>query len=149
MVSLAYKVNFYGQTTSSFLHQMGTDRLWVTWFVDGSRVRRRLEGEAKIRRVRAQKPPLIEVGGDNAPREADVLAALDGVDATIEIPADINAVQGHDPEMAARWRSSTRRAFTEALACGFLVEDFVLRSRGEQSVGVYLLSRGRSAEDFA
>ncbi|MFZ0747874.1 MAG: GNAT family N-acetyltransferase, partial [Pyrinomonadaceae bacterium] len=42
-----YKVNFYGETTSGFLLQigMGTDRLWVTWRLDSRRVRGRiLEG---------------------------------------------------------------------------------------------------------
>lgn len=28
-----YLVNFYGETTSSFLHNTGTDRLWVTWLL--------------------------------------------------------------------------------------------------------------------
>lgn len=30
-----YRVNFYGETTSSFLHSTGTDRLWVTWLLNG------------------------------------------------------------------------------------------------------------------
>src|SRR2546430_9921866 len=38
-----YKINFYGEATSSFLHQIGTDRLWVTWLLDGERVRKRLQ----------------------------------------------------------------------------------------------------------
>ena len=42
-----YKINFYGEATSSFLHQIGTDRLWVTWLLDGERVRQRLQTEKK------------------------------------------------------------------------------------------------------
>src|SRR5437870_5945283 len=38
-----YKINFYGEATSSFLHQIGTDRLWVTWSLDSPRVRERLQ----------------------------------------------------------------------------------------------------------
>ncbi len=29
-----YLPNFYGEDAASFLHQTGTDRLWVSWFVD-------------------------------------------------------------------------------------------------------------------
>ena len=37
VVADAYKINFYGEATSSFLHQIGTDRLWVTWSLDSQR----------------------------------------------------------------------------------------------------------------
>jgi chorismate synthase len=36
-----YYVNYYG-TTSSFLHRHGTDRLWVTWWLESERVEARL-----------------------------------------------------------------------------------------------------------
>jgi predicted GNAT superfamily acetyltransferase len=34
VLSNEYRVNFYGESTSSFLHSIGTDRLWVTWLLD-------------------------------------------------------------------------------------------------------------------
>ena len=37
-LSNEYRVNFYGETTSSFLHSTGTDRLWITWILDRERV---------------------------------------------------------------------------------------------------------------
>src|SRR5947207_4820574 len=43
VVSDTYKTNFYGEATSSFLHQIGTDRLWVTWPLDSQRVRDRVQ----------------------------------------------------------------------------------------------------------
>lgn len=51
VVADAYKVNFYGETTSSFLHQigMGTDRLWVTWLLDSPWVHERLQTKDRIR----------------------------------------------------------------------------------------------------
>ena len=33
-----YLPNFYGEDAASFLHQTGTDRLWVSWFVSRERV---------------------------------------------------------------------------------------------------------------
>jgi predicted GNAT superfamily acetyltransferase len=34
-LSNEYHVNFYGESTSSFLHSIGTDRLWITWMLKG------------------------------------------------------------------------------------------------------------------
>src|SRR5689334_9812140 len=42
-----YLPDFYGQEAASFLHQTGTDRLWVSWFVSGER-EAPLEGEDQI-----------------------------------------------------------------------------------------------------
>src|SRR5438132_13787881 len=63
-----YKINFYGETTSSFLHQIGTDRLWVTWLLDSQRVRERLESKKKkslpaLEDIQA----LVQAGIDQAP----------------------------------------------------------------------------------
>lgn len=57
VLSNEYRVNFYGEATSSFLHGTGTDRLWVTWILD--RARRVVSGPGEI----------IEV-----PREIDALS---------------------------------------------------------------------------
>ena len=120
VVSDAYKINFYGPETSSVLHRIGTDRLWVTWDLDSDRVQQRLAGEA-------------------------VKPTVAGSDVLIEIPADINSLQRENPAEAMRWREVTRHAFTEAFAAGFHVADFFRQSRGGQSVGVYLLSKERQA----
>jgi predicted GNAT superfamily acetyltransferase len=119
VVSDQYRVNFYGAETSSFLHQGGTDRLWVTWLLNSDRVRQCVAGTT--RRVEISPEQL-----------------------RIEIPADINGVRREDPKRAAGWRETARRAFCEALAEGFLVEDFIRR----QSCGVYVLTRGRTIEDI-
>ena len=52
--------------------------------------------------------------------------------------ANINALQIKDPKLAVEWRQATRRAFTEALAKGYVVEEFF---RAEKSLGGYLLRR--------
>ena len=116
VVSDTYKVNFYGPETSSVLHRLGTDRLWVTWLLDSERVKRRLAGES------------VEPDGSSER-------------AFIEIPSDINSMQKQNVEEAMRWRETTRRAFTDAFAAGYYVSDFI---RKPQS-GVYVLSKGRPA----
>jgi chorismate synthase len=60
-----YYVDYYG-TTSSFLHRFGTDRLWVTWWLQSERVESRMRLE----------PP------DTVIREGDIV---------IEIPTEITA----------------------------------------------------------
>ncbi len=149
VLSAEYKIDFYGSETSSFLHRIGTDRLWVTWLLNSSRVRCRLDGKRKCQELQQQKAPLVEVGPDGSPRQSDLQAVMEGLYAFIEIPGDINAIQQQNPAVALEWRESTRRAFSEALLSGFIVEDFFRRSRGDQTVGVYMLSRGRTIEDFA
>lgn len=38
VVADRYLPDFYGDEAASFLHQTGTDRLWVSWLIDGSSV---------------------------------------------------------------------------------------------------------------
>jgi chorismate synthase len=154
VVADAYKINFYGETTSSFLHQIGngTDRLWVTWLLDSSRVRERLQTKDPSRTSNldlAAIARLVQVGPNNVPQKQSSEVAGQN-DVSIEIPADINALQRESPELAARWREATRWAFSEALGIGYQIEDFCGASRNDQSVGVYLLSYGRRrVKDFA
>jgi chorismate synthase len=154
VVADAYKINFYGETTSSFLHQIGngTDRLWVTWLLDSSRVRERLQTKDPSRTSNLELAAiarLVQVGPNNVPQKQSSEVAGQN-DVSIEIPADINALQRESPELAARWREATRWAFSEALGIGYQIEDFCGASRNDQSVGVYLLSYGRRrVKDFA
>jgi len=101
-----YLPDFYGEDAASFLHQTGTDRLWVSWFI--SRKRRE--------------------------------ATLDQDHVTIEIPSNIDALPR---ETALKWRAETRRAFTEALKAGYIVESFVRADRA----GKYLLIK-KSSTDY-
>lgn len=146
VVADQYKINFYGEETSSFLHRMGTDRLWVSWLLANRRVLDRLERGSKAQeppRELGQITPLVQLQADGSPRRNDLGAGLSGVEALIDIPADINGLHRKDGELAFEWREATRWAFTQALASGYLVEDFFRETRGEQPSGVYLLSRGK------
>src|ERR1044071_10441527 len=48
-----YYVDYYGET-SSFLHQGGTDRLWVTWLLNSERVKARMEQTRADEVIRAE-----------------------------------------------------------------------------------------------
>ena len=145
VVADTYKINFYGETTSSFLHQIGsgTDRLWVTWPLDSSRVRDRLQTKNQSRTSNLHLDRvacLVQVGPNNVPQRSQSSKVAGQKDVSIEIPADINALQREKPELAVRWREATRWAFSEAISSGYQIEDFCGGSRNDQAVGVYLLS---------
>ena len=146
VVADAYKINFYGEATSSFLHQIGTDRLWVTWMLDSERVRERLQNETnKQESLFASKgiPSLVQVDLNDVPRRNESSRILDQEILAIEIPADINALQNEKPELAVEWREATRWAFTEAIASGYFIEEFYRVAGKHHSVGIYLLSQKR------
>lgn len=151
VVAGTYKVNFYGETTSSFLHGNGTDRLWVTWPLESRRVHERLEskGESGSSHLeREHLPRLVQVGPNNMPQRLHSSRVMDQEYRSIEIPADINALQRESPELAVQWREATRWAFREAIASGYLIKDFWGATRNGQAVGVYLLSAENTVRGF-
>ena len=147
VIADAYKVNFYGEATSSFLHQIGTgtDRLWVTWLLDSRRVSERLQTKDRSTTGAVdQISRLIRVGRNSEP----VRSELSEEHLLIEIPHDINSLQRTNPELGAIWRAATNEAFTEALTSGYLVEDFYRATRDDRSIGIYLLTSQKKIEDF-
>lgn len=142
VIADSYKINFYGEATSSFLHQIGTDRLWVTWLLDSKRVRERLHSEKQRSKVAYEAvPTLVQVGPSYAPQKNRSDDIRDHLVLSIEIPGDINSLQRQDPALAIEWRLATRDAFIEAMACGYRVEEFYRSVKQDQPIGIYLLNR--------
>jgi predicted GNAT superfamily acetyltransferase len=141
VLSDCYKVNFYGEQTSSELHRNGTDRLWVSWLLTSPRVEQRLEAESAAADCVARGQRLVEIDDQGSPRCSPLDAARYPEQVLIEIPGDINLLQREQPARAVEWREATRTVFSETLAAGFLVEDFVRTRRGQASAGAYLLVR--------
>ena len=153
VIADAYKTNFYGEATSSILHQIGngTDRLWVTWLLDSSRVHGRLQikNQSRISNLDLNRIGcLVHVGPNNVPQRDQASQVIGQKYIAIEIPADINALQRETPGLADRWREATRWAFGKAMSSGYLIEEFCGASRNEQAVGVYVLSYGKQFKDF-
>jgi predicted GNAT superfamily acetyltransferase len=150
VVSDRYHVNFYGEHSTSSMHSTGTDRLWVRWPLASRRVRERAEGRLPVEDAEAlaHLPALVRFGSDGSPICEEPEAA-EHARALIEIPGDIGRVERDDPALAFEWRRASRRAFTDALGAGHLVEEFYRREREGRRVGVYLLTSGRRPEDFA
>ncbi len=138
-----YKINFYGEATSSFLHQIGTDRLWVTWALNSQRVRERLENRTIPASLSANAVQgMIQVGPQNSPQRNMRAKVPAEKHLSIEIPPNINELQRRAPALARVWREVTRWAFTEAMNRGYVVEEFYRTTVGDQSIGQYLLTHG-------
>ena len=140
VISNRYLIDFYGEEASSFLHQSGTDRLWVKWLLTSDRVIERLEADMPALAEPAEKL-LIEIPGNRiAIMYLGRIVEIGPADKLlIEIPGNINAVQQHTPNTAREWRKRTRAAFTAAIDKGYTVLDFYREMRGDEKVGIYIL----------
>ena len=136
VISDRYLVDFYGTDAASFLHQNGTDRLWVTWLLASERVVDRAGNVAADRELN-EISPLVELGENNTPLSTDSQLKFAGDHLSIEIPADIRTIEQKDPDLAAAWRNATRAAFTNSFNAGFVAIEFV---RGQRA-GKYILRR--------
>jgi len=141
-----YEVNFYGEASSSFLHQgLGTDRLWVSWPIASARVAERLQRVERGVRERApttwRQWPIANPSSTISafPAERDLDALVRGEPFLVEIPLDINALKSRDLEAARRWRESVQRAFLRAFEAGYIAEEFFRVE--EEGRGFYLLTR--------
>lgn len=125
-----YVVDFYGEASSSPLHQgFGTDRLWVSWTLDSDRV---IDRVARAREVKTGTAPTQETGFGpflveerNGRIEVSGRECLTGSSCQIEIPDRIVDLKRINPGLGTLWRETTRRAFLQALGCGFVVTDFL------------------------
>lgn len=148
VIAYTYKINFYGESTSSFLHQIGTDRLWVTWLIDSQRVRERLQVvTTKNTPLFESKnaPTLVQVSSGCVPKRNQSSEIRVNEYLSIEIPRGINALQREHPQLALEWREATRWAFTKALDNDYVVEEFYCTTRDDHSIGVYLLTLRRES----
>ena len=142
VISNRYLVNFYGEASSSHLHQgLGTDRLWVMWLLDSDRVKERINRPSQpgshLSSIDGLK--LLVRNRDGMPELADLAGKLSEDRCLIEIPQKIASVKERDPAIAIAWREATRAAFLSALEQGFTVEDFFLSGERPDYRCFYLL----------
>jgi len=145
-----YVEEMYGETDSDLHRGLGTDRFIVAWPVA------RHESEAlavESRGLAAERSPAV--------REAPVLNAdladggvphLPAVARTrpryarVIVPRDIIALRSAVPDLAGRWRQSTRRAFQWAMSRGYSVRGVYADDGGAWSYYVLTSESSRSEE---
>jgi predicted GNAT superfamily acetyltransferase len=152
VISRRYIVNFYGEQSSSPLHQgFGTDRLWVKWLVTSDRVKERTSRPRQSPRPVAHShdsksqqgayQPALVYSEDGQPKLSDFNSLLSSNRCLIEIPHDITALKQREPNMGVAWREATRSAFLAAIEEGFTVQDFVRADGGSGPRWLYVLTR--------
>jgi predicted GNAT superfamily acetyltransferase len=149
VVANRYKVNFYGEQTSSMLHRyIGTDRLWVDWLLRSKRVVESIEGRQDKdwnSTALEEAERLIEIGFDGLAAYQTVNFRA-GKKLLIEIPTNIGLLQQERPELAVAWRNATRSAFVDAFAAGYIVDDFLRIDRNRDESSCYVLIPTRHNE---
>ena len=149
VISRRYIVNFYGEATSSPLHQgFGTDRLWVNWLLETERVKQRIEHIERglkpgpgLNNLSINETPLLIRREGDRPQLADMSSPLSERQYLIEIPYDATALKQRDPKTAVAWREATRVAFLKAIDAGFTVEDFLKIDEKDTPRWFYRLAR--------
>ncbi|MEW6126929.1 MAG: hypothetical protein AB1757_07810 [Acidobacteriota bacterium] len=142
-----YYVNFYGDSSTSPLHQgTGTDRLWVDWHLTSDRVKACIETDAttrekKVLTLNAETPLLVIFENDEPRVVADIENKFAGNVCFIEIPHNINALKASNPQHAANWRNAIQQAFLAAIKAGFTATDFLKAQGAGQPRWFYQLTR--------
>ncbi|SDM70771.1 Predicted acetyltransferase, GNAT superfamily [Cryobacterium flavum] len=129
-----YAVDFYGPMQGEMNANDESDRLVAVWPLTSD------ESAAcsEDRPIAVERPDfapndVLKLGPDGDP----VLVAADG-DLWCRVPADIVALRGQNPQLAAEWRRSIRSIFTDIFASGHI-------ARGVSRDGWYRLPPGGTA----
>lgn len=120
-----YVPDMYGDLGSELHRGIGMDRFIVEWYIADRKVEQTISGRIKPDANRFMKAPVVNPplsGNDSVPliEEETKLSPV----VRVEIPPDILDVQTKSLETAARWRSTTRRAFVRYLERGYRVKAF-------------------------
>jgi len=128
-----YKPGYYGTGEQNELHRgIGTDRLWVTWFLDAQKKDVVLSDDAFS---------LIRLDSANIPECVSFDETISAEQLLIQIPKNIIALREENLQLAREWRIATRHAFTKAFSIGYYALDYI-RSKDEREIGgKYILTR--------
>lgn len=152
-----YRRDTYGPLRDGLNVGLPTDRFEVDWWINTSRVRRRLSRRPRLQLdlahflaagARIISPAQENEQGWMAPSPFQPSLAEIGLGAgaplvLVEIPSDFLALKQADPELASNWRVYTRTLFEDLFERGYLVTDFVFLP-GRLPRSYYVLSHGDS-----
>lgn len=128
--AVEYRPAFYGENTGSVMHAgLGTDRFIVRWDVTCS-----IEELVAALPARSNAPIVNRASAAGVPGDGDL---PDLPEVRVAIPRDIFAVLEHMPDIAHRWRATTRRALESYLGRGYHVVAF--QRDDSETGGTYVL----------
>jgi predicted GNAT superfamily acetyltransferase len=137
-----YARDVYGRMHDTRNAGMPTDRLVVDWQLTSPRVRAAAAGRAASPDVqalrRAGAEVLLGVDDEGRPSVSDPT----GPRQLVQVPEDIEALRGDDPELAAVWADAVRTTLGDRLPAGFRISGFTRD-------GWYVLTADRATEELA
>jgi len=148
-----YIPEYYGEMRDGLNVGFPSDRFKVDWWLNTTRVEKRLNHQDRARLNIDQfksagavflNPANYRDDGilEPGPVSAQVLKSNAPL-LVVEIPPDFQVLKKASPEMALGWRTHTRQIFEMVFAIGYIVTDFVFE-RGAQPRSFYILSYGES-----
>jgi predicted GNAT superfamily acetyltransferase len=136
-----YEQDAYGRSASPLSSGTATDRFVAQWNLLSPHVERRVRRDTSpaLRAAEVfQAVPINEAAGE-VPRPGPERLDLWAPRLTVTIPTGFTDLQAAHPDVARKWRASTRRIFSTYLSNGYRVVDFWLDR--QQPAGRYLLTR--------
>ena len=150
-VCSTYRVSEYGDMQDELNAGLPSDRFQVDWWLNTSRVERRLgkraRGTLKLDQyAKADLQPLysLRAGTEGLPRPPEHFSPFNGSLLLAEIPPDFVMLKEVDFALARDWRFFTREVFETAFAEGYLVTDFVFERRDAKPRSLYVLTDGET-----
>ena len=107
-----YLEDFYGQMRDGVNAGQASDRMVVSWPLDKPARATLAEADDAFECLRSDdngEPLVAEV-----PKEASLVS--------LDIPSDIEALRGHDADLASRWRTALRDSLTALVADGWVLD---------------------------
>jgi predicted GNAT superfamily acetyltransferase len=157
-VCSTYRKELYGEMSDGLNIGVPSDRFEVDWWVNSTRVYRRLSRRPRLAldlaHFLAGGAVIVnpsQAGPDQWPRPAlsyNLPPVTQGDEKNesfllVEIPADFLSLKTADLELANEWRKHTRGLFETLFAQGYLVTDFIFLP-GSTPRAFYVLSHGNS-----
>jgi predicted GNAT superfamily acetyltransferase len=150
-VCSTYRRSEYGDLRDGLNAGLPSDRFQVDWWLNTSRVERRLSKRARptltpraLARLGVHPLYDLESGPDGLPRPPEHVPPLEGRILAAEIPGDFMLMKAKDLALARDWRFFAREFFENAFARGYIVTDFAFDRESKTHGSLYVLTDGES-----
>lgn len=146
-----YRRSEYGDMRDGLNAGLPTDRFQVDWWLNTSRVERRLGKHArgtlsldKVQKAELQQPYTLLPQAKGLLRPPNHFSPFTKSLVLTEIPSDFMALKVADFALARDWRFFTRELFEIAFAKGYFVTDFIFEKQDGIPRSLYVLSDGET-----
>lgn len=141
-----YTPDYYGNLQSAFNKGLATDRFWVEWYVNSSRVTNK-EIQTSL------EPGNIDSLSINQIKDENGLSRIDSYNLNknqevlfIEVPNNFDEILDKDIQVAKDWQSSFRDIFQSYFHKGYILTDFLVQKSGDKTRTYYQVSKSANLD---